>query len=85
MALTSFWTWTDSKARNAKRLYRSWKQQQRGCARQKIHRYARRTMTTNRSSILVVDDTEANIDILKNMLDDDHDFMVTMDGTSALA
>ena len=30
-------------------------------------------------------DMQANIDILKNMLDDDHDFMVTMDGTSALA
>ena len=41
-------------------------------------------MTTNRSSILVVDDTEANIDILVELLGDDHDVMVAMDGAMAL-
>ncbi len=38
----------------------------------------------NRKTILVVDDTETNIDILLEILDDGYDILVALDGKSAL-
>jgi phosphoserine phosphatase RsbU/P len=39
---------------------------------------------TSEQSILIVDDTEANVDILVEMLGDEYDIRVAMDGRSAL-
>ncbi len=41
-------------------------------------------MQKNTPTILVVDDTKTNIDILLELLSDDYDVMVALDGQSAL-
>ena len=42
------------------------------------------TQPSSRATILVVDDTEANLDLLVDLLSDAHDIMVASDGESAL-
>ncbi len=39
---------------------------------------------THKETILIVDDTETNIDILSNVLEESYDVSVAMDGESAL-
>lgn len=41
-------------------------------------------MQENKKTILVVDDTETNIDILLELLSDRYDILVALDGESAL-
>ncbi len=41
-------------------------------------------MLNKKHTILIVDDTETNIDILLELLDSDYDVLVSLDGTNAL-